>query len=96
MKSRLKMMIVVTCVMVVVLTGCSDNDYNVNKSICNKPFMGGYFTLVEEWQNEIGTSNFIAYANDTKVMYYFFQGLNGLSGVTPLYNTDGTLQIYKE
>ena len=37
----------------------------------------------------------IVYANDTKVKYFvFFDEYKG--GISPLYNSDGTLQVYEE
>lgn len=52
-----------------------------------------YFTVITEWG---GTPTYrIVYANDTKVKYFvLFDGYRG--GISPLYNADGTLQIYEE
>ena len=50
----------------------------------------GYFTEIVEWNDSICT---IVYANDTKVKYFILNGYNQF-GITPLYNADGTLQIY--
>lgn len=56
--------------------------------------VGGYFTVVAEWMDGGGYYN-IVYAKDTKVMYLIIS--NGYKcGITPLYNADGSLQIYKE
>lgn len=65
----------------------SDNGSNEND------FCDGYFTVITEWgYQEIYK---IVYANDTKVKYFvILTGYNG--GITPLYNADGTLQIYEE
>lgn len=55
---------------------------------------GNYFTVIKEWGNRSAYGNsYIVYANDTKVMYYIEYG-NGRM-ITPLYNADGTLQIYE-
>ena len=40
-------------------------------------------------------SYYIVYANDTKVKY-FVKWTGYQFGITPLYNADGTLQIYEE
>ena len=45
------------------------------------------------WNDDMGKCKII-YANDTYVMYFYFDG-NYTSGLTPLYNADGTLQIYE-
>ena len=55
-------------------------------------FGGGYFTLLTEW-NGGARDCYIVYANDTKVKYLVTFG-DGASGITPLYNADGTLQVY--
>ena len=50
----------------------------------------GYFTEIVKW----GDGNYtIVYANDTKVKYFICNGYNQY-GITPLYNADGTLQVY--
>ena len=64
-----------------------------NISSSSNSFAKGYFTIITEWG---GTPIYrIVYANDTKVKYFvFFDGYRG--GISPLYNADGTLQIYEE
>lgn len=65
----------------------SDNGSETNS------FGHGYFTVITEWGNQ--GSYKIVYANDTKVKYFVVStGYKG--GITPLYNADGTLQIYEE
>jgi hypothetical protein len=53
----------------------------------------GYFTVVKEW-SEYGVGYYILYAKDTGVMYFYFCSGYG-HGITPLYNADGTLQVYE-
>ena len=54
---------------------------------------GGYFTVITSWGSN--DSYYIVYAKDTKVKYFVkWTGYN--FGITPLYNADGTLQIYEE
>lgn len=64
-----------------------------NMSDSADSFAEGYFTVITEWG---GTPTYrIVYANDTKVKYFvFFDGYRG--GISPLYNADGTLQVYEE
>lgn len=51
--------------------------------------------MIKEWDDEYGGYCKIVYANDTKVKYMMFrEGYRG--GITPLYNTDGSLQVYEE
>lgn len=37
----------------------------------------------------------IVYDKNTKVKYYIFRESDHANGITPLYNADGSLQIYK-
>lgn len=56
---------------------------------------GGYFTLIKEWGGVNDGRYSIVYANDTKVKYLIWScGHRG--GITPLYNANGTLQIYEK
>lgn len=56
----------------------------------------GYFTVVKSWDNGCGEFYYIMYANDTKVLYFCFMSpsFNSDGGITPLYNADGSLQVY--
>ena len=62
---------------------------NVIESFCN-----GYFTKITEWEDAY-SNYYIVYANDTKVKYLIKSACYHF-GITPLYNADGTLQIYEE
>jgi hypothetical protein len=90
MKIKRVLLILATCVF---LGGCGisyDNAItNDNKNCAN-----GYFTRVSYWSDANGNYT-IMYANDTKVKYLVFNG-GYRYGITPLYNADGTLQIYEE
>lgn len=57
-------------------------------------FGNGYFTVIAEW-SDVNYDYKIIYANDTKVKYLVMSAQTR-SGITPLYNADGTLQIYEE
>ncbi len=64
-------------------------EYATDDSIC-----GNYFTTITEWDDTTAYYK-IAYAKDTKVKYLII--VSGYKfGITPLYNTDGTLQVYEE
>lgn len=94
MKKKIAL-ILVLCTIVTVLCSCSSTSYDEAKISDTYAFSNGYFTVIKEWD---GGVNFpleqIIYANDTGVMYYVYAyGYRG--GITPLYNADGTLQIYK-
>lgn len=54
---------------------------------------GGYFTVITSWGE--ADSYYIVYAKDTKVKY-FVKWTGYQFGITPLYNADGTFQIYEE
>lgn len=52
----------------------------------------GYFTKLLGWSS--GSYKYaIVYANDTKVKYLVFRSGDS-GGITPLYNADGSLQVY--
>lgn len=86
--------IILSGLVVLQCTGCGITYQEAtNTSNSSDSFAKGYFTVITEWG---GTPTYrIVYANDTKVKYFvFFDGYRG--GISPLYNTDGTLQIYEE
>ena len=80
------------CIMAISLCGCSTT-YNTAVTY-NHRNPNEYFSVYKEWRDSKMGDCKIVYANDTNVMYYIF--LKGYSGgITPLYNADGTLQIYE-
>ena len=90
MKKKIAL-ILVLCVMATMLCSCSSTSYEEAKT---SPVNDGYFTVIKEWGDTLHSTKRIVYANDTGVMYYIFS--NGhQGGITPLYNVDGTLQIWE-
>ena len=88
-------LVLILILLVIMLCSCSSTSYNEAKTSNTYTISNGYFTVIKEWD---GGVNFpleqIVYANDTGVMYYrYTHGYCG--GITPLYNADGTLQIYE-
>jgi hypothetical protein len=85
----------VLCIVVTMLCSCSSSSYEKAVTSNTTMFSAGYFTVLKEWDGGIDCPlERIVYANDTGVMYYtFIYGHSG--GITPLYNADGTLQIYE-
>lgn len=76
--------------MVLCLSGCEGEGHpNKNDKTYREQLAGGYFTVLEKWDG-----NYIVYANDTKVKY-FWKYVGSVCGMTPLYNADGSLQIYE-
>ena len=91
MKKKIAL-ILVLCIMV---CGCSKVSYEDASNEISIDFSNGYFTPVKEWGTDIDSFyQQLVYANDSKVMYYIIKTSKGI-GITPLYNTDGTLQIWK-
>ena len=90
---RKKILAVVTAGLIgLSAAGCTSYQQAVNMPDKGTSFFGGYFTLLTEW--DVGGQHcYIAYANDTKVKYLVTFG-NVTSGITPLYNADGILQVY--
>lgn len=86
--------ILLSSILALQCTGCGTTYQEAtNMSDSSDSFAKGYFTIITEWG---GTPTYrIVYANDTKVKYFiFFDGYRG--GISPLYNSDGTLQVYGE
>lgn len=87
----MRRIIAILCVCLL-LTGCGTK-YKDAEDI-SKETGGGYFTLIKEWNGRDDLYK-IVYANDTKVKYLMWlRGHRG--GITPLYNADGSLQVYEE
>jgi hypothetical protein len=99
MYKKMKKIIVllVVCILGLSFVGCGNKTYEDSKR--GGPFDDdwgdGYFTIVESWGGIGAQQYMIVYANDTKVMY-FIDACSVAGGMTPLYNADGTLQIYDE
>lgn len=93
MKKKIAL-ILILCIAVTMLCSCSSSYEEANTNP-NNYLSRGYFTVIKSWDSGVGYPiEYIVYANDTKVMYYVFRG-NYIGGITPLYNADGTLQIYE-
>ena len=78
------MAILISCILVLSLVGCSESVGRYD--ICSS--YQEYFTVIDSTPYGV-----IVYANDTKVIYYSSYN-DFCGGITPLYNADGTLQIY--
>ena len=78
------------------LAGCGKTYQEAtNKEVINKVYDShtakGYFTEIVSWGSD---TYHVVYANDTKVKYFIC--VTGYKfGITPLYNADGTLQVYE-
>lgn len=74
------------------LVGCGTIYQEATYESAGQDFCGGYFTIITQWGNGKGIYR-IVYANDTKVKYMTISSKYQF-GITPLYNADGTLQVY--
>ncbi len=88
------------CLLMFALVGCSNTSYQEATNTTTQVITegNGYFTLITKWDDDNYVYK-IVYANDTKVKYLIVQNTtvhNFAFGVTPLYNTDGSLQVYGE
>lgn len=81
------------CLIAIVLCSCSASYEDATISTYKEDF-GGYFSILKEWLDPYMGDCKIIYADDTHVMYFYFDG-SYTSGITPLYNADGTLQVYE-
>ena len=92
---RKKILAVVTAGLIgLYAAGCASYQQAANMPDKGTSFCNGYFTLLTKWDDGARHCN-IVYANDTKVKYLVIVG-DGRAGITPLYNADGTLQVYGE
>ena len=81
------------CTMCFGLASCGEGVSYEDVNTTQKDMFNGYFTVVKEW-SEHGARGYILYAKDTGVMYFYFYSNNG-KAITPLYNANGTLQVYE-
>jgi len=88
----MRRIIVILCACLL-LTGCETRYEDAKDTL--KVTSEGYFTLIKKWNEEGGAIYRIVYANDTKVKYLIWKSGYG-RGITPLYNADGSLQVYEE
>lgn len=88
-----KYLIILMLFVAIVLTGCGATYEEATGQPSSEDFAEGYFTEVYRWGS--APVYRIVYANDTKVMYMIIGGSQYNSGMSPLYNSDGSLQIYK-
>ena len=101
MRSTMKKVIALIAICFILLTfvGCGRNYQDASQAPINVPTgistANGYFTVVKHWGGGIENDYYIVYANDTKVMYFIVRDTY-VFGVTPLYNADGTLQVYAQ
>lgn len=92
---RIKYIALLLC-LVCVLTACGTTyqEATSDTSTASNDLCNGYFTIVTEW-SDVGSVYYIVYANDTKVKY-LISSSGYRFGITPLYNSDGSLQVYEE
>ena len=96
MKKRL-LSVALAVVMAVCLVGCGTTYQEATgqtESNTRDDLGNGYFTVITKWSDGNGRYR-IVYAKDTKVKY-FIQTSTYSWAISPLYNADGTLQIYEE
>ena len=85
--------ILLGCMMVIGCSGCGKTYQEATNESVDSDFANGYFTIITNW-DDIDDNYYIVYANDTKVKYLIIEtGYKG--GITPLYNPDGSLQVYE-
>lgn len=82
------------CITLIASAGCGGVKYEDAEEI-SELSSDEYFTIVKRFGDLLTTQYSIAYANDSKVMYLIVDSGYGC-GITPLYNADGTLQVYEE
>lgn len=98
----MKKLLILTITTTMLLSGCSTKTYQqaVTNDTTNSSTLAselgtgyGYFSEIKRW-GDIDLQYRIVYAVDTKVKYLVYSSSKTV-GITPLYNADGTLQIYE-
>ena len=94
MKLKNKMILLMACMVLCLGFASCGRDYNDSDKRVKSVF-GDCFVQIEEWNDfDLGTFA-IVYAKDTKVKYLIWYNTYK-GGITPLYNADGSLQVYEE
>lgn len=91
MKKILTLLLVL--ILCIGLCGCGASYNEATRKESETPG-NGYFTVIKEWGSTMGIEYKLIYANDTKVIYFYMNSGYG-KDITPMYNADGTLQIYE-
>ena len=92
MKKKI-VVLLISFVLALSCIGCGTPYQETEDRIIETDYANGYFTVIKKWSDG-GVSYKVVYANDTKVKYLIISGQK--EGIAPLYNTDGTLQVYNE
>ena len=91
---RIKYIALLCLVCVLTACGTTYQEATSDTSTASDDLCNGYFTIVTEW-SDVGSIYYIVYANDTKVKY-LISSSGYRFGISPLYNSDGSLQVYEE
>ena len=93
MKLKTKIILLIACMVLCLGFVSCGRDYDNSDKRAESVFRG-YFVQIETWGDFDKGKFTIVYAKDTKVKYLIwantYQG-----GITPLYNADGSLQVYE-
>ncbi len=92
MKKKLLYIVAIIAV-IACLCGCGTSYSEAVNNQSEGNFAGGYFTVITKWGDAYGDYK-IVYSNDTKVKYLVMT-TGYKCGITPLYNEDGSLQVYE-
>ena len=88
-----KIIIFITCLLLILsFAGCK---VTTTKYSDDGHCVYSRFVVVEKSENPISGTTFVVYDEDTKVMYYIIDNYHQC-GITPIYNSDGTIKIYKK
>lgn len=71
------------------MTGCTKGDIEPESSY----FANKYIDLVTIYKDDVCNNTEVLYDKNTKVMYFVRWG-DYQFGITPIYNSDGTVKLY--
>lgn len=90
-----KIIIFVVCLLLIFgFTGCKGKG-DTTKYSDDSHYIYSKFVVVEKSVSSISGTTFVVYDEDTKVMYYIIDAYNQ-GGITPIYNSDGTIKLYEK
>ena len=84
-----KIIIILAITLMLVLTGCGTK---VKEYSSEEKELWDKFVVIEVRNDMLYGVLTIAYDKDTKVEYY----ITKMDGISPIYNADGTVKVYKE
>ena len=98
MNTRFRTVVLFSIIITALFTfsSCGDKQTSTKYSVpAHNPRVWEKFAVVEEYYDSSVGFLYVVYDKDTKVMYYYIDSHYN-HNLTPIYNSDGTIQVYSE